>query len=79
VTSLQQLVDFVHNTIQGFDDSTAKSLLSLLGRQLGQLRTRKDDVANWPNVRTFPGIIGMSELTAGSPFTTLPGKLTSKI
>lgn len=52
-TRHQQILDVAHNTIQGFDDSSAKSILLVLSRQLGQLRTRADDVANWPNVCSF--------------------------
>jgi len=49
-TSLfNQILDFAHDKLEGFDDSTAKSLLSILGRQLSELRTRADDVANWPS------------------------------
>ncbi|KAH9011013.1 phospholipase B [Lactarius pseudohatsudake] len=44
-----QILDFAHNTIQGFDHSAAQGLLNMLSRQLGALRTRADDVANWPS------------------------------
>ncbi|KAH9985800.1 phospholipase B [Russula compacta] len=44
-----QILDFAHNTIQGFDSSSSKGLLQLLSRQLAEFRTRADDVANWPN------------------------------
>ena len=49
-THFEQILDFAHNKIEGFDDTTAKSLLNILGRQLTDLRTRADDVANWPSV-----------------------------
>lgn len=55
----QEILDVAHNTIDGLDASSAKSLLLLLSRQLAELRTRADDVANWPNVRSFiPSVIG---------------------
>ena len=49
----QQIFDRVHNTIQGFDQYSAKAILNILGRQLAEFRTRADDVAVWPNVRSF--------------------------
>jgi len=55
----QQILDVARNTIEGLDDSSSKSLLLLLGRQLAELRTRADDVANWPSVRSFiPSVVG---------------------
>ncbi|THV07356.1 phospholipase B [Dendrothele bispora CBS 962.96] len=44
-----QILDFGRNTIQGFSDSDANGLLYVLSRQLSEVRTRSDDVANWPN------------------------------
>ncbi|KAI0295829.1 phospholipase B [Multifurca ochricompacta] len=44
-----QILDFAHNTIQGFDNNDAKSILLMLNRQLSELRTRANDVANWPS------------------------------
>ncbi|KAI0256379.1 phospholipase B [Lactifluus subvellereus] len=44
-----QVLDRVHNVIVGFDGGSSKSILLLLSRQLAKLRTRADDVANWPN------------------------------
>ncbi|KAH9972599.1 phospholipase B [Lactifluus volemus] len=44
-----QLIDRVHNTVQGTSSSVSKAIFSLLDRQLSVLRTRADDVANWPN------------------------------
>ncbi|KXN90656.1 Lysophospholipase 2 [Leucoagaricus sp. SymC.cos] len=49
-----QILDFAHNTIAGMDDKDAKGLLYTLARQLSQVRTRADDVANWPS--PFNGI-----------------------
>ncbi|KAI0066051.1 phospholipase B [Artomyces pyxidatus] len=49
-----QILDRAHNDIQGFDDSAAKSILYVLSRQLAEVRTRADDVANWPS--PFQGI-----------------------
>lgn len=48
---MQQILDFAHNTLQGFSSGDSNSLLYVLSRQLSQVRTRADDVANWPNVR----------------------------
>ncbi|KAH9963851.1 phospholipase B [Russula dissimulans] len=48
-TLFNQILDFAHNKIDGFDDSSSKSILLILSRQLAELRTRADDVANWPN------------------------------
>ncbi|KAF5389496.1 hypothetical protein D9757_004325 [Collybiopsis confluens] len=44
-----QILDFAHNTLQGFSQSDGNGLLYVLSRQLSQVRTREDDVANWPN------------------------------
>ncbi|KAI0045904.1 phospholipase B [Auriscalpium vulgare] len=49
-----QILDFANNKIQGFDDSAAKSILYIIDRQLRSVRTRADDVANWPS--PFQGI-----------------------
>ncbi|KAJ3553109.1 hypothetical protein NP233_g12725 [Leucocoprinus birnbaumii] len=49
-----QILDFAHNTIQGFSSSDSKGILYVLQRQLAEVRTRADDVANWPN--PFSGI-----------------------
>lgn len=49
-----QILDFAHNTIDGFSDNDANGLLYTLRRQLDEVRTRADDVANWPN--PFSGI-----------------------
>ena len=49
----QQIVDFINNTIQGLDNNSAKAILSMVRRLLDAFRTRADDVANWPNVRSF--------------------------
>ncbi|KAI0314922.1 phospholipase B [Amylostereum chailletii] len=44
-----QILDFANNKIEGFDDNDGKGLLFLLSRQLSEVRTRADDVANWPS------------------------------
>lgn len=44
-----QILDFAHNTLNGFSDSDGAGLLYVLSRQLSQVRTRADDVANWPS------------------------------
>ncbi|KAH8119292.1 phospholipase B [Phellopilus nigrolimitatus] len=44
-----QVLDFVHNKLQGFSSNDASSLLYVLSRQLTEVRTRANDVANWPN------------------------------
>ncbi|KAI3618723.1 phospholipase b [Moniliophthora roreri] len=49
-----QILDFAHNTLEGFSDSDGAGLLYVLSRQLSQVRTRADDVANWPS--PFNGI-----------------------
>ena len=49
----QQVFDRIHNTIEGFDQNSAKGILLILSRQLAEFRTRADDVAVWPNVRSF--------------------------
>jgi lysophospholipase len=59
----QQILDVARSKIEGFDDSSSKGLMLVLGRQLGELRTRADDVANWPNVRPF----SRSLLVGGAP------------
>ncbi|KAJ7901752.1 phospholipase B [Mycena olivaceomarginata] len=44
-----QIFDFAHNTLQGFSSSDSNTLVYILQRQLRSVRTRGDDVANWPN------------------------------
>ncbi|KAJ7680248.1 phospholipase B [Mycena polygramma] len=44
-----QIFDFAHNTLQGFSSSDSNTLIYILQRQLRSVRTRADDVANWPN------------------------------
>ncbi|KAF9478647.1 phospholipase B [Pholiota conissans] len=44
-----QILDFAHNTISQFSQNDGNALLYLLNRQLTDVRTRADDVANWPN------------------------------
>ncbi|KAJ7462207.1 phospholipase B [Mycena galericulata] len=44
-----QIFDFAHNTLQGFDSDDSNTLIYILQRQLRSVRTRADDVANWPN------------------------------
>ncbi|KAF8973334.1 lysophospholipase catalytic domain-containing protein [Flammula alnicola] len=44
-----QLLDFAHNTIAQFSNSDGNALLYVLSRQLSEVRTRANDVANWPN------------------------------
>ncbi|KAL5528334.1 hypothetical protein ACEPAF_7470 [Sanghuangporus sanghuang] len=44
-----QILDFAHNELQDFSNNDASSLLYVLSRQLTEVRTRADDVANWPN------------------------------
>ena len=52
-TAISQIVDFIHNTIQGMDNNDAKAILQMVNRMLEAFRSRADDVANWPNVRSF--------------------------
>lgn len=44
-----QILDFGRNAIAGFSDEDGDGLLYVLARQLRSVRTRADDVANWPN------------------------------
>ena len=46
----QQVLDFARNELSGFSNNDSSSLLYVLGRQLQEVRTRANDVANWPNV-----------------------------
>lgn len=54
--SIQQALDTVNNKLQDFDKD-GQGLLYTLQRQLRSVRTRADDVANWPSVSTFLGLI----------------------
>ncbi|KAG6816975.1 hypothetical protein H0H87_001290 [Tephrocybe sp. NHM501043] len=49
-----QILDFASNTLSAFSKDDGAALLYMLGRQLREVRTRADDVANWPN--PFTGI-----------------------
>ena len=49
----QQIFDRIHNTIQGMDKNSAKAIFLMVDRLLQAFRSRSDDVANWPNVRSF--------------------------
>ncbi|KAG5716751.1 Lysophospholipase 3 [Termitomyces sp. T112] len=49
-----QILDFARNTISEFSQSDGAAILYVLSRQLKEVRTRADDVANWPN--PFNGI-----------------------
>ncbi|GLB40375.1 putative cytoplasmic phospholipase A2, catalytic subunit [Lyophyllum shimeji] len=44
-----QILDFAHNSLSTFSKSDATGLLWVLSRQLQEVRTRADDVANWPS------------------------------
>ncbi|EPQ56964.1 hypothetical protein GLOTRDRAFT_73425 [Gloeophyllum trabeum ATCC 11539] len=44
-----QILDFGTNTLTGFSSQDASGLLYVLSRQLQEVRTRANDVANWPN------------------------------
>ncbi|KAF7376080.1 Lysophospholipase [Mycena sanguinolenta] len=47
-----QIFDFGTNTLQsfsGFDSDDSNTIVYILERQLRSVRTRDDDVANWPN------------------------------
>ncbi|KAF9461302.1 phospholipase B [Collybia nuda] len=44
-----QLFDFAHNTLSEFSSSDSSGLVYVLSRQLREVRTRADDVANWPS------------------------------
>lgn len=45
----QQILDFARNTISEFSANDGAGLLYVLSRLLGSVRTRADDVANWPS------------------------------
>ena len=45
----QQIFDHVSNTLTSFG-ADGSGLVYTLQRQLAAVRTRADDVANWPNV-----------------------------
>ena len=45
----QQIFDRAHNVLESFGSDGA-GLVYALQRQLQDVRTRADDVANWPNV-----------------------------
>jgi hypothetical protein len=49
----QQIFDSIHKTIQGMDKNSAKAILLMVDRLVEAFRSRSDDVANWPNVRSF--------------------------
>lgn len=49
VSFAQQIIDFARNTISQLSQNDGNALLYLLNRQLTDVRTRADDVANWPN------------------------------
>ncbi|KAG5642435.1 hypothetical protein DXG03_002781 [Asterophora parasitica] len=44
-----QLFDFARNKLSSFSDGDGAGLLYILSRQLQEVRTRADDVANWPS------------------------------
>lgn len=46
---MQQIFDFGTSTLSQFSSSDSTGLLYLLQRQLREVRTRANDVANWPN------------------------------
>ena len=50
----QQIFDFANNAIKGFDSQDAEGLLHVFSRLLSAVRTRANDVANWPS--PFTGI-----------------------
>ena len=57
--ALQQILDFAHNKIDSFGKD-GQGLLYSLQRLLRSTRTRADDVANWPSVRTAFILIRLS-------------------
>ncbi|KAF8894137.1 phospholipase B [Infundibulicybe gibba] len=44
-----QILDFAHNKISQLSKSDSDGLLYVLSRELSAVRSRADDVANWPN------------------------------
>ncbi|KAJ7209506.1 phospholipase B [Mycena pura] len=64
-----QIFDFAHNTVQNFDSDDSNALLYLIQRQLSSVRTRADDVANWPN--PFQGLKSSTYADSGSSWLSL--------
>ncbi|KAJ7084311.1 phospholipase B [Mycena belliarum] len=64
-----QIFDFARNTLQGFDSSDSNTIVYILQRQLRSVRTRADDVANWPN--PFNGIKSSTFKDSGSTWLEL--------
>ncbi|KAJ6586847.1 phospholipase B [Mycena vulgaris] len=64
-----QIFDFASNTIQGWSTSDSNTLFYILQRQLRSVRTRADDVANWPN--PFNGIKSSTFEDSGSTWLEL--------
>ena len=48
---LKQILDFANNRLSMFNSADAAGLIYVLRRQLEGIRTRANDVANWPNAR----------------------------
>lgn len=48
---LQELLNKADDALDGFGDDESKGLVFMLKQLLGDVNTRADDVANWPNVR----------------------------
>ncbi|KAJ7123198.1 phospholipase B [Mycena epipterygia] len=66
---LNQIFDFAHNTLQGFSSSDSNTFIYILQRQLRSVRTRADDVANWPN--PFNGLKSSTFQDSGSTWLEL--------
>ncbi|PPQ70690.1 hypothetical protein CVT24_000172 [Panaeolus cyanescens] len=64
-----QLFDFARNTLSQFSQSDSSGLTYVLSRQLSQVRTRADDVANWPN--PFNGLQSQTFQDSGASWLEL--------
>jgi hypothetical protein len=53
----QEIFDIGHNTVQGWDNNSAKAIALMVDRMVEEARSREDDVANWPNVHSFSVVI----------------------
>jgi lysophospholipase len=73
LTSAQQIIDFGTNTLAGFRDKEGGALLYVLARQLRQVRTRADDVANWPSVSALSRRSSSMSNEHRQPFNNLKG------
>lgn len=65
----QQIFDTATNTLKEFDSDDSNTLVYLLQRQLRSVRTRQDEVSNWPN--PFNGLKSETFKDSGSRWLDL--------